>query len=169
MRAHWSVMLLVLFAAACASAAPRAGDVPVPTPAASHVPPIPALLGERDRLGLTAAQVSALDSIARAWSATNGELHRRMGVERGRRPVPVALGLHSGSTRTALAQNTLRALSAVERVLTPEQRRAACELPRATEAGWDHATKMQRAWTWCAAPPTASTRSGSAAPRRPWR
>lgn len=168
MRARWSVILLVLSAAACAGAAPRAGEVSAPTPSASGVPPIPALVGERERLGLTAAQVSALDSIARVWSATDGKLHRKMGVERGRRPIPVALGLHSGPTREALAENTLRAVSAVERVLTPAQRSAACELPRATETGWDHAAKMRHAWTWCAAASTASTRSGSAVPTRPW-
>lgn len=168
MRARWSVMLLVLSAAACASAAPRAGEASVPAPAAGQVPPIPALVGERERLGLTAAQVSALDSIARAWSATDGRLYRKMGVERGRRPVPVALGLHAGATREALAENTLRAVSAVERVLTPEQRRAACALPRASGRGWDHPTKMRHAWTWCASGSTASTRSGSAGPTPPW-
>jgi hypothetical protein len=166
MRSRWLVMLLVSSAAACASA-PRAGETTSPAP---DVPPIPALVGERERLGLSAAQVGALDSIARAWSATDAALHRRLGVERGRRPVPVALGLHpsAGPARSALHDNTLRALHAVEQVLTPEQRRAACAPPRGAEGGRDHAAKLQRAWTWCAGA-TASTRSGSAAPTRPWR
>ena len=164
MRSRCLVMLLVSSAAACASA-PRAGETPSPTPA---VPPIPALVGERERLGLSAAQVGALDSIARAWSAADAALHRRLGVERGRRPVPVALGLHpsAGSARSARTDNALRALTAVERVLTPEQRRAACTPPPGEEGGGDHAAKLQRAWTWCAAA-TASTRSGIAAPTPP--
>jgi hypothetical protein len=132
------MILLAASAAACAPSAPAAAPAPTPAPrvepARADVPPVLALLSERERLSLTAAQVAALDSIARQWDVANDKLHRRVGVARGNRPPAFALALRPGAkpALSAIAENNRRAAEAVRQVLTPEQRQAVCALPPST-------------------------------------
>lgn len=106
-------------------------------------PPILALLGERERLGLTSAQVGALDSIHREWSAVDGRLAGRgTSVSAGMGGVTTSPGRTAPSGPEARA-NHLRAARAVEAVLDPEQRRAVCDLHRRRREG------VHRIWPWC--------------------
>lgn len=108
-------------------------------------PPIPGLLGQRERLSLTSEQVVALDSIHRLWSAENGRLATRGTV--------ISAGLFATSTHSVVSTsgpearaNHLRAGRAVEKVLEPEQRRAICDLYRARPE------PVHRVWPWCGRP-----------------
>ncbi|MBW3656992.1 MAG: hypothetical protein KY444_12910 [Gemmatimonadetes bacterium] len=130
-----SMILLAASAAACAPSAPVAAPAPTAAPRAeparADVPPVLALLSERERLSLTAAQVAALDSIARQWDVANQKLNRQLGVARGSRPPAFTLALRPGAkpTLSAIAENNRRAAEAVHQVLTPEQRQAVCAAP----------------------------------------
>ncbi len=169
MKSYLSVFLLVASAAACAPSAPQPGPAPRRAPLDADVPPILALLSDRERLSLTSSQVIAIDSIARDWDVHNVKLNRRLRVARGKRPVTMALKPEASPTRAALAANNRRAAEAVEQVLTPSQREAACAMPRATGAraarsGGAKASSTGRgaarpdarraavrpAWHWCA-------------------
>ena len=144
-RVSLPVALLVSSAAACAPAAPLAA--PAPAPRAAEVPPVLALLSERERLSLTGGQVVALDSIAREWDAANTRLHRQLGAARGRRPTGIALALRpdAATLRASIAENNHRAARAVEKLLTDGQRAAACGGRRAP-------------WHWCGSPDRVATR-----------
>jgi hypothetical protein len=128
-------MILLAASAACAPSAPAVAPAPEPAPRAeparADVPPVLALLSERERLSLSAAQVAALDSIARDWDVMNEKLHRRVGVARGNRPPAFALALRPGAkpALSAIVENNRRAAEAVRQVLTPEQRQSVCALP----------------------------------------
>jgi hypothetical protein len=169
-KSYLSVILLAASAAACAPAAPEPGPAPRRAQLQADVPPILALLSERERLSLTSSQVIALDSIAREWDVTNEKLNRRLGVARGKRPITAALKPEASPTRAALADNNRRAAEAVQQVLTPPQREAACAMPRAIGAraarhgaprgsasfagrggaSGQRRTKVRPAWHWCA-------------------
>lgn len=176
MKSYLSVILLVASAGACVPSAPQAAPAPRRAQADADVPPILALLSERERLSLSSSQVIALDSIAREWDVNNVKLNRRLGVARGKRPVTVALSREASPTRAALAANNRRAAAAVEQVLTPSQRAAACAMPRAigARAGRHGGTRgsasfagrgaarpdanratARPAWHWCAGVPPA--------------
>ncbi len=169
MKSYLSMILLVASAAACAPSAPQPGPAPRRAHLEADVPPILALLSDRERLSLSSAQVIALDSIAREWDVTNVKLNRRLGVARGKRPVSLALKREASPTRAALAANNRRAAEAVEQVLTPAQREAACAMPRAIGASRQGRPRssasfagrgaaqpdarrapMRPAWHWCA-------------------
>lgn len=153
----WSAILLVSSAAACAPSTPQLAPSPRPAGAEADVPPILSLLSERERLSLTSAQVIALDSIAREWDVTNEKLVRRLRIARGTRPVPMVATLRpEGSTaRDRLIDNNRRAALAVEQVLTPAQRTAACattrrERPAGAKPLLDtRRTTAPRVWPWC--------------------
>ena len=137
-------MLLVTLVGgtACPSSqsAPASPAPEAVTPGQSVAPPILALLGQREHLSLTPEQVVALDSIHQRWSAENDRLtHRGTAVMSGLGGVSVErrLGVETGSEAQA---NHSRAAKAVEEVLTPEQKRAVCDLGR----------RGNRAWPWCA-------------------
>jgi hypothetical protein len=171
MKAYLSMILVVASAAACAPSAPQPGPAPRRAQIDADVPPILALLSDRERLSLTSQQVIALDSIAREWDVTNVKLNRRLGVARGKRPVTLALNPAASPTRAALGDNNRRAAEAVQQVLTPAQRDAACAMPRAIgtrasgRSGGVKASFAARgtarhdarhpavrpAWHWCAA------------------
>lgn len=124
------IIPLTLFSACAPAAAPAAGPAPVP-PADAEVPPVRALLSERERLALTGEQVVALDSISRDWEAANEALGRRIGAVKGRRPSPFRLALSRLSPALAeLAENDRRAAKAAEQVLSPRQRRTICAVQR---------------------------------------
>lgn len=168
MKSFLSVILLVASAAACAPSAPQAGPAPRRAQVAADVPPVLALLSERERLSLTSSQVIALDSIAREWDVHNVKLNRRLGVARGKRPISAALRPEASPTRAAIAANNRRAADAVEQVLTPAQREAACAMHRATgtraaarrgsasfagrggSGSGERRAAVRPAWHWCA-------------------
>ncbi len=138
-------MILLVSSAACAPAAPPAAPAPVAQATAAEVPPILALLSERERLSLTPAQVVALEAVAREWDAANTRAVRRV---RQARVKPLALRAEA----PAAAGNNLRAALAVEQVLSAGQRRAVCELdraPGARAASTAAPRRVRRAWPWC--------------------
>jgi hypothetical protein len=149
------MILLAASAAACAPSAQPAASAPRPAPspaaARAQVPPVLGLLSERERLSLSAAQVAALDSIAREWEVADTRLNRQLGAARGSRPPAFTLALRPGAgpALLAIAENNHRAAAAVEQVLTPGQRQSVCALPPSTRA--PSATRMQagRPWPWC--------------------
>ena len=109
----------------------------------------------------------ALESIAREWDVANEKLSRRLRLARGTRPLPAVAALRpQGSyTRDALAANHRRAALAVEQVLTPAQRTAACDMERAsgprdralTRASGARHTSTRPLWPWCGATTPART------------
>ena len=170
-KSYLSMILLAASAAACARAAPGPEPAPRRAQLDADVPPILALLNDRERLSLTSPQVIALDSIAREWDVNDVKLNRRLGVARGKRPLTAALRPEASPTRAAIAANNRRAAEAVEKVLTPAQREAACAMPRAVgaraarrgalrgsasfavrgTASAQRQTALRPAWHWCAA------------------
>ena len=181
MRARVLSVILAASAAACAPSAPAAAPEPRTAGLDVAVPPVRALLGERERLSLTSEQVVALDSIAREWDRANDKLARGGGGAKPAGLVTLALKAGKAATRprTAVAENNLRAAKAVERVLTPEQRRTVCELTGGgagdrvdapagsrslVSSSAPRRAKARRVWPWCAAPsgePTATHQSES--------
>jgi hypothetical protein len=132
-----AVAALALAAACGGSAPPEDGPAPDGQDAGGPMPFRPmggggpnvfALIGAREQLALTGAQVIALDSIGRGWAVLNDSLQRQIREEPGgRRPDmdrlrPVLL---------RMAENNEVANSAVAAVLSEEQRRGACALPAA--------------------------------------
>jgi hypothetical protein len=145
----WSVAAL-----ACITACkPPAAAAPAPEAAARDwpAPPIAALLGERERLSLTSAQVAALDSIFHEWGVENDRLNPAgtivqsnpfggASMYRGRVPP-------RGPKASA---NNLRAAQAVEQVLDERQREAVCALHLAPA---DRRRRSTQVWPWCAGRP----------------
>jgi hypothetical protein len=146
-------------------------------------PGVFALIGAREQLSLTGAQVTALDSINRVWSVRNDSVQRQLREIDGRRNA--ATMERARPLLLRMAENNQWAGSAVESLLTEEQRRIACTLPvatgadrgasdaapRRTGAGGrggmrqprgtmaDGATGMRarRGWSWCGAPVAADS------------
>lgn len=126
-------------AAACGGSTPRqdgpapqaAGEGPggfagpMPAGVGGGGPNVFALIGARERLGLSGAQVTDLDSIGRAWSLVNDSVQREL-RRRGER---TAATVHPLLLR--MAENNDAANRAVEALLNEEQRRVACTLPAA--------------------------------------
>ena len=161
MRSRVMSMILIASAAACAPSAPSSR----PSPDAD-VPPVRALLSERDRLSLSSDQVVALDSISRELDVTDRTVSGRLNlIKGGRVPRFGLLGKrHQGRSETAARQS--QAVQAVERLLRPDQRQRLCELARERMgkvalrqdkralAGDSYASSArqrttQRAWPWC--------------------
>lgn len=180
--------VLPLILACLAACAPSARPEPAPAPARladTEVPPVRALLSEREQLSLTPAQVVALDSIALDWQAAHDALAARF---TGPARLLAAVRSHP---RLALAENNRRAARAVEQLLTPDQRLAACRAqgmmrgakagpggdPVPQEAGMlkkqalalslkprpeRRRAERRTAWPWCGTAPDAPTESHSA-------
>jgi hypothetical protein len=90
-------------------------------------PNVFALIGAREQLSLSGAQVTELDSIGRAWSVLNDSLQRQLRGRRGdRTPMEEVRPL-----LLRMAANNESANRAVETLLSDEQRRMACALPAA--------------------------------------
>ena len=81
------------------------------------------LLGAREQLALTSAQVTDLDSIGRGWSVRNDSLARQLQDMRGRATIEE---MHPFLER--MAMNNQVANGYVEAVLNADQRRIACTL-----------------------------------------
>jgi hypothetical protein len=143
------LILLVSSAAACAPAARPAA----PAPRADDVPPVLSLVSERERLSLTPDQVVQLEAIARDWDKANTRLGRQRAA--GSKLPVAALPLlpEAGALRKAMAENNARAARSVEKVLTADQRAAACRPaadPRLRTASLRAEPAAARtAWHWC--------------------
>lgn len=171
MRSYvWSVMLIA-GAAACAPSTPAAGPAPV-----AEVPPVRALLGEREPLALSAEQVAALDSISRRMDLANRSMSRRL-IDLKTGLVPLRLGARTQPPPQTVAQQTAQA---VEKVLRPEQRARLCELQRERQgksalradkrsvegrshsfAGSGTRRGEARTWPWCESRSSATAQSES--------
>lgn len=187
-------MALAALAACGGQPAPQDGPAPAGGPsdvaltmdAVGGAPPsIFGLIGARERLSLTSAQVNALDSISVAWSAADQSLRRELRETwGGDRPRGGDAMQRARPTLERIAQNNQAAAQAVEGVLNEDQRRIACELqaeqrdergppaprvssdaPRGPGGGAPRARPRQgdvmmmsrgpRGWPWCAARPPA--------------
>jgi len=124
-----AICLLGLALAACGSPAPRQAPEPGPTPVAR--PPVYALLGYREQLQLTSAQIAALDSIgSHLESANRPVLDRLAGVRRGVEPPRTQE--EYVSLLTQVYANNRAGQDAVRELLSEAQRTRTCELFRAT-------------------------------------
>ncbi len=150
-----------------------------------QTPPVYGLIGQREKLGLTSAQVTALDSIGVHIDRTNAPLMSRLrelrGEYGGRRNAPRPDSEELQPALEQLRRNNQQAMEGVRNVLTAQQRTTACELAResAREAMRDRRgeyaqrdrqprgmrgamaadsalTWSRPTWTWCAAPAQGS-------------
>lgn len=186
-RTLWMLGLSMIAAACGSQPEPERGPSPdglapmVASMNGTGMPSIFGIIGERQRLGLTSAQVTRLDSIAVRLSTANDSLRRslrdtwdgEMRGERWERSLPVL---------EQIASNNRAAGLLVQSTLTEQQRTMACELdaedraerrareprrmqPRRMEGGRRQeladSIARQRApegWPWCPPPPRESAR-----------
>lgn len=134
MRVSKRPFLLILLAAAAACAPPAdPADAPAVRDGLTMIdaPPVYSLLGYRDRLDLTSAQVAALDSVARAVQEQNRPLVEELREQtqrarpQSRRPVVTE---EMQPLLERISENNRAAMAAVQEVLTPEQEATACRL-----------------------------------------
>jgi hypothetical protein len=168
----YGLLLCVAFLSACGGAPAPPGPQPGPVMFVRTELPVHALVGQRQTLGLSSAQVTALDSIGHELDRRNAPLLQslpRLGERSGRDRTPP-----DTATFARLRENRAEAAEAVRQVLTEEQRVRVCEIfgarsrdvraaqvrraqetrPRGTAAA---AAGMapRHVWPWCApaAPP----------------
>lgn len=120
---------LLLAACGGGSAPPDDGPEPVSDPRSTvtvvtsrvggSAPNVTALIGARESLALTSAQINALDSIRVAWAEVDMRLRAQMRDGA------------AGPAVVQMAENNSAAHDAIEQVLTPEQRRTVCRMPGA--------------------------------------
>lgn len=133
------LMLALLALAACGSqpAPPQDGPAPSAEPpllidlAGGATPSIYGLIGQRQRLGLTGAQVTRLDSLAIVLAAANDSLRRSVsqGPERERpRPGSARWQERTLPALETIARNNRAAGLLVQETLNEDQRRIACEM-----------------------------------------
>lgn len=148
------MLIAGLMALAACGAQPEPEDVPGPAQAprgplvvdvgGANTPSIRGLIGERQRLGLTGAQVTTLDSIAIVLSAANDSLRRAVREEWGEvQPRPGSE--RWDRTQPALAQigqNNRAASTLVQNLLNEEQRRIACEMQEEQRARNPQPTRL---------------------------
>jgi hypothetical protein len=184
-------MLMLLAVAACGAQPEPPAQGPVPDGERPVVidmtgggtPAIRGLIGERQRLGLTGAQVTVLDSLAIRLASANDSLRASMGEgnQPGRPPRPGTVQWERTlPALQTIAQNNRNASLLVQQVLTDDQRRIACEIQAEDDARRPRAPRpvrrpaqiggrgrmradsiaqqAQRGWPWCPATPPASTR-----------
>lgn len=178
-----TVLMLGLLALAACGAPPEPESGPAPAgPVVLDVggggtPSIRGLIGERQRLRLTGAQVTTLDSIAMRLASANDSLRNSIG-EAGERPRPgSAEWQRTVPVLETMARNNRAASQLVQGVLTEEQRRIACEMqaedadaepmrrtpPGAARIGGrgrpaEVVEPRVRGWPWCAVPVPAAPR-----------
>lgn len=150
-------------------------------------PPVFALIGQREKLGLTSAQVTALDSIGVHIDRANAPLMSRLrelrGEYGGRRNAPRPDSEELQPTLEQLRRNNQQAMEGVRNVLTAPQRTTACEMAREADreamrdrrgqsAQRDRQPRGMRGamaadsaltwnrpptWSWCASPAQGQT------------
>jgi hypothetical protein len=135
-----TMVVLGLAALAACGGQPEPQDVPAaqqgPEGAVSldvggtTTPPVRGLIGERERLGLTGAQVTTLDSIAVVLAAANDSLRRSVrDTWNGDRPGRGgAMWERTGPALMQIARNNRAASLLVQNTLTEPQRTIACEM-----------------------------------------
>lgn len=163
----------ILALAACYSSAPP------PQPAAPQqpwvpTPPVYALIGERQELSLTSAQVTALDSIGVALAASNSPALREiqeMQPSGGFRRTTAADVERARPLIDSIRENNRRAQEGVRVLLTEQQRADVCKMyapdraeQRRRDAAQRQARQMPRGrfeadtvvaalfsgpWSWC--------------------
>lgn len=146
-RLAWGLGLLAL--GACSSA-PASAPAPANGPAGSRTgmgggfegpgqtPVVFGLLGQRERLNLSSAQVTALDSIGEDLRVRNSSLMTHLrelrdsvgGGDRMNDRERTAYAERSRPTLEQLRTNNQAAMSAIQAVLTPAQQQTACEIQR---------------------------------------
>jgi hypothetical protein len=170
--------LAVLALAGCSSAPPA--ESPGPQQPWVPTPPVYALIGERQELELTSAQVTSLDSIGAALQAQNGpalaelrDIQQSAGGFR-RRPSPEATE-RARPLIDSVRENNRRSQEAVRALLTQEQRTEVCRMfgsdrgdarrrearqqPRQQPRGFGPDTTVnvfRGPWTWCGSQGTAA-------------
>jgi hypothetical protein len=159
--------LLLVSAAACggAPAEPASAPPPAAMPFGSlEAPPVHSLIGHRQALELTSAQITVLDSIGQHVNAANRPLMQQMGELRaqfrGRTGEAVPGGEEGRSLLEQIRQNNREAVEGVREVLTPAQQQRACALYR------DADQRRQRAAAGRTQQPTGAARARGA-PERP--
>jgi hypothetical protein len=142
------------------------------------VPPIRGLIGERQRLGLTGAQVTTLDSIAIVLAASNDSLRRSVreawGGDRPGRGG--AMWERTGPALAQIGRNNRAAGLLVQNTLTEGQRGIVCEMqaeqyarqpvrrpPPDFSGGRPRVDTLalrraQEGWPWCPPPPLPGRR-----------
>jgi hypothetical protein len=183
-----TIVTLALLALAACGAQPEppaegplpAGERPVVIDmTGGGTPSIRGLIGERQRLALTGAQVTTLDSLAIVLAAANDSLRAGMveatPAQRSRPGATQAQWERNLPALQTIAQNNRAAGLLVQQVLTEDQRRIACEIQAEDEARRPRAARTpprpptriggrvipgdsipepQRGWPWCPpAPP----------------
>jgi hypothetical protein len=100
------------------------------TPLMLEPPPVYSLLGFRDKLELTPAQITSLDSIATAVHDQNAPLidSLRANATPTRSQVGLLIPDEYRSTLDAVRKNNRDAATAAGKVLTPEQQTSACQI-----------------------------------------
>ena len=148
--------------AGCAGPAPSTITPSGPPPV--RAPSVYGLLGERERLDLTSAQVEALDSIGRWLAAETDEIEDELAPpERAGRVQPDSA--EAATFRDAVTAAHVHAIEGVEALLTAEQREVVCEIQREErderrESRGDRArpapfgagramAPARARWTWC--------------------
>lgn len=138
MKKLTSVLGLLVLAAACGGPAQPARNAP-PTQAPMQpmvaTPPVYALLGQRQALNLTSAQIQVLDSIGTGLQAQNSEAMRQIREIRGDDVYrPRRLSQQDIDRMRPLLdqvrENNRRAQERVQATLTTEQQQRVCELFR---------------------------------------
>jgi len=146
---RYAAVMACLLAAGCGGQTEPAGS-PAPEPGMSRgegpgmgmggmgmgggmgAPPVYALIGARERLSLTSAQVTALDSLGERLERQNRELRRQL-EDRGFRPGSRPTQAQMEAARPVfeqIRQNNTRTMEAVGALLNEEQRQGACTLQR---------------------------------------
>lgn len=121
--------LITMLTACAGSGEPPPGELPIAAAPLSG-PSVYALLGEREDLGLTSAQISALDSIGTWLSTANRELRDDVGGVRRDRTSPDDLPEATRSALDRIRDNNAQAMRGIEATLTPDQRDSVCRMER---------------------------------------
>jgi len=174
-----SIVIVLLAAAGCSGNTeprPAPGRGPGVATRPSDVPPVYALLGQRERIELTSEQIAALDSIGIWVAEANRELLeslREHGLDSPRMvasaPIdPDRIAPEGRAILVELGENNTAAARGVEGVLTTAQRDRICELFGAEEGmersrdsaqpggervsgqAADSRVSRRYRWPWCA-------------------
>lgn len=132
MKIRMIAVAALALSAACGGSGAAPEDNPAPRRAGGPLPAglvggggpnVFVLLGAREQLALTSAQVTELDTIGRGWSVRNDSLARQLQDMRGRATIEE---MHPLLER--MAMNNQVSNGYVETVLNADQRRIACTL-----------------------------------------
>lgn len=126
------IVAAVLALSACGPASHGSGRPAVVSPLVLDPPPIYSLLGFRDRLSLTPAQVEALDSLAMAVTRQNApavdSLRAIADARPGRTRGTIFLDERSRPLLERVRSRNQEAAAAVQDLLEPAQREEVCAL-----------------------------------------